>query len=73
MVEQDKGNAPIIRRRRKADLLAAPRACREGTHHPRNDIFTDALGVQHSRCRTCGCELSRVPTLRRWYRTGRMG
>jgi hypothetical protein len=58
---------------RAHDFLAAPRACRRGEHVPTADIATDASGLQHSRCRTCGCELTRLPVLRRWYRTGMMG
>jgi hypothetical protein len=36
-------------------------------------VRTDDQGVEHGRCRHCGCELARMPVLRRWFRTGEMG
>jgi len=33
----------------------------------------DPGGLERARCRRCGCDLRRLPVLRRWYRTGPMG
>jgi hypothetical protein len=52
---------------------AVSRACRSGRHVATRQVKTDAQGVQHSRCRHCGCEISRLPVLRRWFRSGMMG
>ncbi|WP_294393186.1 hypothetical protein [uncultured Sphingomonas sp.] len=47
--------------------------CAADRHLPSHRITVDNAGVQQSRCRRCGCELRRLPTLRRWYRSGLMG
>ncbi|PZU60950.1 MAG: hypothetical protein DI547_00415 [Sphingobium sp.] len=47
--------------------------CGRGRHVARSSIRVDDQGIEHSRCRHCGCELTRMPVLRRWYRTGMMG
>lgn len=52
---------------------AAAVGCRVGRHHPKGRVTTDASGLQHSRCRHCGCALSRVPTIGRWYLSGELG
>lgn len=62
------------RRKRQPRMVAdLSRACRAGRHIPAADIRIDAQGVEHGRCRHCGCELTRMPVLRRWFRTGPMG
>ena len=48
-------------------------ACLAGRHVPAYKTRIDAGGIEHGHCRHCGCELARVPTLRRWYRSGLMG
>ena len=73
MVEQAHRDLRQPKPRRPKDYLAAPRACRRGEHNPVSTITVDAAGVEHSRCRTCGCELARMPVIRRWYRTGLLG
>lgn len=47
--------------------------CESGRHLPGTRIVTDARGIQHTRCRRCGCELARIPAIRRWYRSGMLG
>ena len=59
--------------RRPYAQLASPRACRDGQHKPMRPTVLDASGMEHSRCRVCGCALSRMPVLRRWFRSGQMG
>ena len=56
---------PILRR-----VLAD---CRIGIHVDDSSIEVDTHGVEHSRCRHCGCELTRMPVHRRWFRSGLMG
>jgi hypothetical protein len=57
-----------------ADQAAAvPPECAAGHHLAGARVTTDATGVQHARCRRCGCDLTRLPTLRRWYRSGWLG
>lgn len=53
--------------------LRLPRDCGTGNHVAKPGVTIDRLGVEHGRCRYCGCELTRLPVLRRWYRTGEMG
>lgn len=48
-------------------------SCLSGHHVPEYKLWADADGIQHSRCRHCGCELRRLPAIRRWYRSGPMG
>jgi hypothetical protein len=47
--------------------------CRAERHVAAAKILVDASGVQHCRCRICGCDLRRLPSLRRWFRSGMMG
>lgn len=72
MVEEQQGDV-IKKQRRKTDPLAAHRACRRGDHQPSSDIITEDSGLQRSKCRVCGCELARIPVLRRWFRSGMLG
>ena len=55
---------------------ASPRgiaACARGAHLADGMVTQDVLGIDHALCRHCGCSLTRVPTLRRWYQSGTMG
>ncbi|MES2496546.1 MAG: hypothetical protein V4618_10545 [Pseudomonadota bacterium] len=69
--------APLLakpRKKRQPRLIATISAdCRAGRHIVASEVRTDSRGVQHGHCRHCGCELSRMPVLRRWFRTGEMG
>ncbi|WP_156370192.1 hypothetical protein [Novosphingobium sp. Leaf2] len=47
--------------------------CREERHLASGKVTIDASGVENCRCRVCGCELRRMPALRRWFRSGMMG
>ncbi|WP_375249746.1 hypothetical protein [Sphingomonas sp.] len=49
------------------------RDCARERHVAGTRISTDARGLQHARCRHCGCELTRLPAIRRWYRAGLLG
>lgn len=62
-----------VRPSKRRTIGAITRACREGQHVPEASFTVDEQGMQHSRCRHCGCSLARVPVLRRWFRTGPMG
>ena len=73
MVEQDDVSRQQATPRRRSDPLAGLRACRRGEHRPTPALTIDIDGLQYSRCRTCGCDLARMPVLRRWFRTGQMG
>ncbi|ARR52085.1 hypothetical protein HY78_00720 [Rhizorhabdus wittichii DC-6] len=65
---------PIRGRKRHPRIIAEiSRNCRAGRHIVAADVRTDDQGVEHGRCRHCGCELARMPVLRRWFRTGEMG
>jgi len=65
---------PTVRRKRRPRMIADfSRACRAGRHIVGTETSIDAQGVEHGRCRHCGCELSRMPVLRRWFRSGPMG
>lgn len=68
--DEIKAQAPS---RRPTDFRASLRACRQGQHRPAPDIRLDPAGIEHSRCRNCGCDLTRLPSVRRWFRSGRMG
>ncbi|MBB3349387.1 hypothetical protein [Sphingomonas sp. BK069] len=50
-----------------------PADCRAGRHLPARRVTVDANGAAHARCRRCGCELTRLPAIRRWYRSGVLG
>ncbi len=50
-----------------------PEDCRAGRHLPARRMTVDANGAAHARCRRCGCELTRLPAIRRWYRSGVLG
>ncbi|TCP36858.1 hypothetical protein [Sphingomonas sp. BK235] len=50
-----------------------PPDCRAGRHLPGRRVTIDPDGVAHARCRRCGCELTRLPAIRRWYRSGLIG
>ncbi|WP_159982310.1 MULTISPECIES: hypothetical protein [unclassified Novosphingobium] len=47
--------------------------CAAERHVAASKIVVNALGIQSCRCRVCGCELRRLPSLRRWFRSGMMG
>lgn len=47
--------------------------CREERHVASAKVTVDPSGIQSCRCRICGCELRRLPSLRRWFRSGMMG
>lgn len=65
---------PVRVRKRHPRMIAdISRNCRAGHHIATTEVRTDEQGVDHGRCRYCGCELARVPVLRRWFRTGEMG
>ncbi len=50
-----------------------PADCRAGRHLPNRRVTIDGNGAAHTRCRRCGCELTRLPAIRRWYRSGILG
>ncbi|EJL34987.1 hypothetical protein [Novosphingobium sp. AP12] len=59
---------------RPAKRMFGTRAdCREERHVASAKITVTASGIQSCRCRICGCELRRIPSLRRWFRSGMMG
>jgi hypothetical protein len=65
---------PVRGRKRHPRMIAEiSRNCRAGRHIVAPEVRTDEQGVEHGRCRHCGCELARMPVLRRWFRTGEMG
>ncbi|MGF7155355.1 hypothetical protein [Novosphingobium gossypii] len=47
--------------------------CRNERHSAARKFVVDASGVQTCRCRVCGCDLRRMPAMRRWFRSGMMG
>ncbi|WP_156405314.1 hypothetical protein [Sphingomonas sp. Root710] len=47
--------------------------CHLGKHNAARKVTTDASGVDHARCRDCGCELTRMTMVGRWFRSGKMG
>lgn len=49
------------------------RNCRQERHIASAKIVVEASGIERCRCRVCGCELRRIPALRRWFRSGMMG
>jgi hypothetical protein len=55
---------------RAADPAAA---CSVGRHVPSGAIVVDEHGTRHAKCRHCGCSLSRLQSIRRWYRSGQLG
>lgn len=59
----------------RAASLASPllNGCDAGRHVAGRRVTVDASGVAHARCRRCGCELTRLPAIRRWYRSGVLG
>lgn len=48
-------------------------ACSAGRHVPGGAIVVDQHGTRHAHCRHCGCPLSRLQSIRRWYRSGQLG
>jgi hypothetical protein len=58
---------------RRGGLRPVQDGCLRGSHVANPHIRADEYGIQHSRCRNCGCELTRMPAFGRWYRTGLMG
>ncbi|MBB3693511.1 hypothetical protein [Sphingomonas sp. BK580] len=56
-----------------AEAEPMPADCRAGRHAPARRVTVDANGAAHARCRRCGCELTRLPAIRRWYRSGVLG
>lgn len=47
--------------------------CRAERHIASTKVSVDASGIQSCRCRICGCELRRLPAMRKWFRSGMMG
>lgn len=59
----------------RALMLETPTqaGCRVGLHQAIDKVTIDAGGIEHSRCRYCGCTLIRLPTIGRWYLSGELG
>ncbi|MEE4451616.1 hypothetical protein [Novosphingobium resinovorum] len=47
--------------------------CRHERHVASRKILVDPSGVELCRCKVCGCDLRRMPAMRRWFRSGMMG
>lgn len=67
--DSDDGGHPSTGIRR----LPTEPGCHYGKHVASDDITIDTLGVDHARCRDCGCELTRMAMVGRWFRSGKMG
>lgn len=52
---------------------ASALACENGRHSAVSGSRAEINGITHAVCRHCGCELMRLGSSRRWFRTGRMG
>jgi hypothetical protein len=70
VIRDEAAPAPTARAKRRHKGLAD---CREERHVASAKVTVDGSGVEHCRCRSCGCDLRRMPTLRRWFRSGMMG
>lgn len=64
----DADKSPSIKR-----VSGRLRDCHRERHIASAKVQVDASGIQHCRCRVCGCELRRLPALRSWFRSGMMG
>ncbi|EZP82762.1 MULTISPECIES: hypothetical protein [Sphingomonadaceae] len=47
--------------------------CHAERHVASRKFTVDSSGVQNCRCKVCGCDLRRLPAMRRWFRSGMMG